>query len=843
MIRFVLPGLKVVSKFMVTSNAAAVASVLAVAVPGCAAARARAPTPHHLPVTIAARTPARAAEVSLAPAPQRPVASAFDADGRRVASIGEDGELTVWALDGSSTLVRLPHAIPLVSGETLVVWDGSDGVVIATEAAVLRAELAPPRITTLLSTTANVSPDGRRAARALDAKAGIVEVIDTRDGHTDARLKTRLSGVSVAGWIDRHDALALRDASGHLEILDIDKGTRRARCPACGARGERDGILDGALGASPDGRFFTTRRWDLDPKGRRVDVLDASTGAVRTRLSTGGFYIDPVQPRSTTSSLTWSPDGRHVAIDGIHIELSPSAGAYASTELYDTASWSLLAKLGGDVNLGNVFLKLAFSANGSRLFTWSTSEWDGEVADVASRKPLTLTPHTGGRPSPDGRLVLGEDGLMREVETARVIAGIGAAGYANDLAFSDGTEVLAVLRDNRLELRSLGSGLRPAPTAGKASTSGLRWTRRGELVATASIDSYNWRRFDAVSGALLAWGHPAWGLSAEEVLSPDGTALAWIRPCNGVDTTATRGTPGGPLSDSCVELIISESDRSRPRVIERTSRMENVELAWSADGATLGLADAGLGLQTYDAATGARLSALGWPTIASGHPVRVAVANGGMRLGVVVDDTSSLVVADFATGATRVVKGRYRYTLGWTTDGRYLLAQVADALVVIDATTTSVARSIPIPHVDNEESLVARDIPRLVGSGNADAWLRVERALASCGRPTHASGPCALSSDGRFVAWASGGGPDDDSIELVRMADGARLKLQQQWLGQPVFLVSDQSGQFDCNDAALAHVVVRSLEPGARPEPAATSSLARRVPGLLASFFARQQVR
>jgi hypothetical protein len=272
----------------------------------------------------------------------------------------------------------------------------------------------------------------------------------------------------------------------------------------------------------------------------------------------------------------------------------------------------------------------------------------------------------------------------------------------------------------------------------------------------------------------------------------------------------------------------------------------NVDLAWSADGASIGLADHGLGLRTYDAATGARLGALSWPTTASGYPVRVAVANGGMRLGVVVDGTSSLVVADFATGVARVINGRYKYTLGWTTDGRYLLAQVADALVVIDATTTSVARSIPIPHVYNEESIVARDIPQLFGSGNADVWRRVERALASCGDPTH-SGPCALSSDGRFVAWTPGGGQSaggpDDTIELVRMADGARLKLQQQWLGSPVFLVSDQSGHFDCNDAALAHVVVRSLEPGARPEPAATSSLARHVPGLLVSFVAGQQIR
>jgi WD40 repeat protein len=824
---------------MVTSRTAAVTSVLAVAALGCASAPARTPLPHHPRVATTTRTPARAAEVSFAPAPQRPITGAFDADGRRVASVGEDGELAVWAIDGSTALVRLPHAIPKGSGTPLIVWGGNDSVVIRTEEAVLRAELAPPRITTLLNATANVSPDGRRAARVLDAKAGIVEAIDTRDGHTDARLTTRLSGVSVVAWIDRNDALALRDAPGHLEIWDVDKGTRRARCKACSARGEPDGILDGALSASPDGRFFTSRRWDLDPKGHRVDVFEASTGTVRARLASCTFYFDPVQPRSTTSRVTWSPDGQHFVLDCVDIEHSPSAGAYAAADLYDTASWSLLRILGGDVNLGNVFLEVTFSANSSRLFTWSTSDWDGEVVDVTGGKPRTLTPHTGGRPSPDGRLVLGEDGFVREVDTARVIAGLGTTIGTDDLAFGDGVRTLAVLNDDHLRLWPLGSGSHPAPTTATTSTDGLRWTGRGELLATDFTQwwpSITWRRFDAVSGAPRAWGHPVW--SASHVLSPDGTALASIRPCDGADTTEADDATGMP-PDSCVELVVSEPDGSRPRVIERIK--PDADLAWSADGASIGVADAGVGLRTHDAATGARRGALSWPTTVNGYPTRTAVANGGMRLGVVVDgDTKALIVADFRTGDTHVIMGRYKQTLGWTTDGHYLVAQAAnDSLVVLDATTYSVVRTIDIRHTGNPQSLVARDIPRLVGSSNTDAWLRVERALARCGDPTHVYGPCALSSDGRFVAWVYRDGADD-AVELVRLEDGARLKLQQHWLGSPVFLVSDQSGHFDCNDAALAHVVVRSLEPEARPEPVATSSLARRVPGLLASFVAGQ---
>jgi hypothetical protein len=777
-------------------------------------------------VTAPVRAPSLRVAVSFGSAPQRPVTGAFDADGRRVATIGEDGELAVWAIDASRTIARFPQAVPKGSDKPRVVWDGKDALVIVTAAALLRAELASQGITTLPGASADVSPDGRRAARVLDASAGIVEIVDTRDGHAEARLTTRLSGVAVVGWIDRHQALAFRDKSGHLEVWATDTGTRRARCAACGARGEAGSELDGALGTSPDGRFFSSRRWDLDRTGRRVDVLDASTGRVRASLKSCGFRVAPDQV-TDYSSLTWSPDGRHAALVCSHIDTVPTAGVFFSTDLYDTASWLRLAMLGGDVRVANAFAELAFSADGSRLFTWSTSNWDGEALDAATGKRWTMVPGTGGRPGPDGHLALGEDGFVRAAETLRVVAGWGDSGFPLDLAFRDDDGALAVLADDRLAVWPLGSGA--SALAAAVATDGLRWTGRGELLATDTADWWpwvRWRRFDASSGDLRSWSSRA---DAPGVLNPAGTARLWIRPCAGA---AARPSASG----ACPELVISEPDGKRPRVIERGVVAERVELAWSPDGASLGVADETRGLRTYDAASGAPRRALERPLKANGFPSRLAVANGGARMAVALGgDSPALVVADLATTVELALAVHEVDALGWTMDGRYLFAHGrGTALIVVDATTLKVVRSIAMPLASNKWSLASRDIPRLMAHGGGDVWRRLERALACCGGDRAKSyGPCALSSDGRLVARAV-----RETIELVRVADGARLELEEQWLAQPVRLISDGSGRFDCDDAALAHVLVKAPGTAARPLASAAPALARRVPGLLASFVA-----
>ena len=332
--------------------------------------------------------------------------------------------------------VRWRHAMAGRLDTARVVWDGPDAFVVSTDAALVRAELEGAQLRTLPGGAAEVSPDGRRAARVIDASAGIVEVLDTRDGHRAVRLATRLSAVTVVGWVDGHGGLALRDAAGHLELWDIEHDRRQARCAPCEARGEPAGWTDDALGASPDGRLFTTRRWDLDPRGRRVDVLDATTGAVRATLATCGFDVEPDMAHHN-SRLTWSPDGRHLALECIHIGIAPSVGVFRLTELYDTASWARLATVGGELSVGNAFFALGFSADGSALFTWSTSSWNGEVVDATTGAERAKLRGTAGRPSPDGRLVLGPDGLVRLVATAGIVAGFGASGHFDDLFRAD----------------------------------------------------------------------------------------------------------------------------------------------------------------------------------------------------------------------------------------------------------------------------------------------------------------------------------------------------------------------------------------------------------------------
>ena len=229
------------------------------------------------------------------------------------------------------------------------------------------------------------SPDGSTvvySARDVDPKQPRHLFAVPVDGDSQPR---RLSSVdaseSAPGWSPDGRFIAAARGGQGIVVIDVATGSERPIAPGWRARW------------SPDG----SRLAIID--GPEVRVVDASTGAVRSRVSLAAHT-------SLLWSLDWSPDGRRLAVGGGGLFLIDAATAKATVLDEGALDWE----------------SVEWSADGTQLLVASNEGYGSDLAIIpadgghgrgravgADVKVFGIS-NTGGAWSPDGsQIALGSD--------------------------------------------------------------------------------------------------------------------------------------------------------------------------------------------------------------------------------------------------------------------------------------------------------------------------------------------------------------------------------------------------------------------------------------------------
>lgn len=434
---------------------------------------------------------------------------AYSADGRRIATSGEDGTVRVWTADlhgrprGTPTVLngcKCPYRSPTFSPDgSLVAAAGANGT-----ATVWDLRSGTQRTVTLDTTgpTQNVafSPDGTELATA--SLGGSVQVWD--HGRNWQRPVLHVKGQAQGLTYSPDGDIAVGASDGTVQIWN----TREMRVDTV-LREHTGPITD--LTYSRDGRWLGSASVDGTARLHRVDgppaprVLGGHTGSVQ------GVAI--------------SPDGQRVA----------TTGDDATVQLWSVGNATNPLPLRGH---DGIVLDVAFSPDGKQVATVSADGalriWDAEQVGQAT---VRQGPANGGlwavTPTPDGRHLVG-GGADRSLYVWPATGGndrtTTLSGHQADIVAvavaSSGNRVASASEDGTARLWDLNGTAEPKVLTGH--TDGLRdvaFSPDGNLLATAGLDGTTrlWDANNPTGPIAILSEH---GAVRAVTFSPDGRSLA-----------------------------------------------------------------------------------------------------------------------------------------------------------------------------------------------------------------------------------------------------------------------------------------------------------------------------
>jgi WD40 repeat protein len=483
--------------------------------------------------------------------------------------------------------VRLRHAglsdsVFLGDGKTILsagndrvlrFWDASSGRQL--RAVKLQSTAGPGRMVTL-------SPDGKMLA-AQEKDEVILWEVDT-----GREVKRRPSKVGIGFLYFSPDSKILAIGGYHRSVIFWEWAADRLRVidmPRNGGRGVEfspDSTFHGSF--SPDGKWFTTGAWSLDP----VKVIEVATGREVKRFDA----------RASTSAL--APDGKQLAVCSIQNEQNEWVTIIRRFELpggKEVASFPM--------NHNSHYFTLSYSPDGKTLACGMSNQ--SCLLDCSSGRILHRLPDRphGLAFAADGKSLLGMTGnrlRVWDVATGRESHdGLGDFSTDRPLAVTtDGRRLASVDRVGRtvtLWDTTGGRRLRSLALQGDhQDTRDLAFSRDGQTLVAAR------------STGLLQYWDVATGQERQQVhlRGPDGIKLSNV-PINrfyvspgGQHVTTLALHAGQGLSTQLALWQTATGKRLRQQILAEFVQ----DAVWSADGTTLAVAQQE-GLTLQEAHTGA----------------------------------------------------------------------------------------------------------------------------------------------------------------------------------------------------------------------------------------------